>query len=169
MFAIRAAEKNELVTPQDIDPNFTSQMVKMATYEAPGPTSPIPEPAVWQPNLTPYPTNNVMCVNCCRIVKTRTTYRPGPKGKKPLEIRIRIVTQIYFIACCLGSLSFLFGCWCLILLACSYFKWVHVKHYCPYCEYMIGEFRGQNNIRMNYEATSTIKNNSSDTEDNWFI
>ena len=81
MFAIRAAEKNELVTPQDIDPNFTSQMVKMATYEAPRATSPIPE--LWQPNLTPYPTSNVMCVNCCRIVKTRTTYRPGTKGKKP--------------------------------------------------------------------------------------
>ena len=83
MFAIRAAEKNELVTPQDIDPNFTSQMVKMATYEAPGITSPISE--LWQPNLTPYPTSNVMCVNCCRIVKTRTTYRPGPKGKKPFR------------------------------------------------------------------------------------
>merc|ERR1711860_221863 len=140
----RAAEKNELVTPQDIDPNFTSQMVKMATYEAPGGTSPISE--LWQPNLTPYPTSNVMCVNCCRIVKTRTTYRPGPKGR------------------CLGTLSFIFGCWCLILLACSYFKWIHVKHYCPYCEYMVGEFRGQNNIMMNYDTTKN--HNSSDTEDN---
>ena len=164
MFAIRAAEKNELVTPQDIDPNFTSQMVKMATYEVPGGTSTISE--LWQPNLTPYPTSNVMCVNCCRIVKTRTTYRPGPKGKNPLENRIWIVIQIYllFLGCCLGTLSFLFGCWCLILLACSYFKWVHVKHYCPYCEYMVGEFRGQNNIMMNYDATKN--HNSSDTEDN---
>ena len=162
MFAIRAAEKNELVTPQDIDPNFTSQMVKMATYEAPGATSPTPE--LWQPNLTPYPTSNVMCVNCCRIVKTRTTYRPGPKGKKTFRnSNPDCDPKSYFLACCLGSLSFLFGCWCLILLACSYFKWVHVKHYCPYCEYMIGEYRGQNNIRMNYEAN---KISISDTEDN---
>ena len=110
MFAIRAAEKNELVTPQDIDPNFTSQMVKMATYEAPGATSPTPE--LWQPNLTPYPTSNVMCVNCCRIVKTRTTYRPGPKGKKPLEIRIRIVTQILFSSLLLRIPKFSF--WVLV-------------------------------------------------------
>ena len=46
---------------------------------------------LWQPNLTHYPTSNVMCVNCCKIVRTCTTYSPGPK------------------ACCLGSLSFIFG------------------------------------------------------------
>ena len=48
-------------------------------------------PPLWQPNLTQFPTNNVACVNCCKIVRTVTTYAPGPKG------------------CCLGTLSFILG------------------------------------------------------------
>ena len=89
MFAITVAEKNGLVTAHDIDPNFISQISTMATYQAP--ESATSNSEQWQPNLTQFPTSNVICVNCYRIVRTITTYTPGPK------------------ACCLGTLSFLFG------------------------------------------------------------
>ncbi len=94
-------------------------------------------PQLWQPSLTQFPTSNVACINCCKIVRTVTTYAPGPKG------------------CFLGSLSFILGCWCCILLACSYFEWLHVKHYCPYCDYKIGEYKGRNNIVMNQDAVKS--------------
>ena len=49
-------------------------------------------------------------------------------------------------------------CWCCILLACSYFEWLHVKHYCPYCDYMIGEYKGRNQIVLNKEALQRSSN-----------
>ena len=48
-------------------------------------------PELWQPDLTQFPTSNVACVNCCKIVRTVTTYAPGPK------------------ACFLGTMSFILG------------------------------------------------------------
>ena len=48
-------------------------------------------PELWQPDLTQFPTSNVACVNCCKIVRTVTTYAPGPK------------------ACFLGTMSFVLG------------------------------------------------------------
>ena len=48
-------------------------------------------------------------------------------------------------------INLLFRCWCLVLLACSYFKWSHVRHYCPYCDYMIAEVKN-NKVTMNNDA-----------------
>ena len=30
-------------------------------------------PELWQPYLTQFPTSNVACINCCKIVRTVTT------------------------------------------------------------------------------------------------
>ena len=49
-------------------------------------------------------------------------------------------------------------------MACSYFEWLHVKHYCPYCDYMIGEYKGRNQIVFNEEALQ--RNNNEGHENN---
>ena len=41
--------------------------------------------------LTQFPTSDIVCIDCSRIVRTVTTYSPGP------------------LACCLGTMSFLSG------------------------------------------------------------
>ena len=46
---------------------------------------------LFRANLTRLPTRDVECINCAKLVKTMTTYGPGP------------------LACCLGTTAFLTG------------------------------------------------------------
>ena len=40
----------------------------------------------------------------------------------------------------------------MVLVACSYWQWLSVKHYCPYCGFYIGEFKSNGKVVMNQEA-----------------
>ena len=116
-------------------------------------------------NLGRLPTRDVECINCSKLVKTMTTYAPGP------------------LACCLGTTAFLTGydlklvilvifvanmklfhffltirCWCMVLVACSYWQWLSVKHYCPYCGYYIGDYKSNGKVVMNLEAVENVEN-----------